>query len=156
GTYRKENTRFRDAGRPLTEVRDAEALIETLDQLRDRFPRELSAQTLSKIHKIFKERLRDIRKKKLDEERTFNMLAGVMKKARAQAGDWRIAGNGWSALGSSLKRVHRKGRRALADASADPATEKLHEWRKQAKYLWHQLQILEPSRPKIMDELTGQ
>src|SRR5262245_1303063 len=31
--YREENIHFRDAGRPLTEVRDAKILIETLDHL---------------------------------------------------------------------------------------------------------------------------
>src|SRR5919108_3500582 len=36
-TYRQENTCFRDAARPLTEVRDARILIETLDKLADHF-----------------------------------------------------------------------------------------------------------------------
>src|SRR5207247_1571238 len=31
--YERENTWFRDAGRPLTEVRDAKILVESLDKL---------------------------------------------------------------------------------------------------------------------------
>jgi hypothetical protein len=30
-------------------------------------------------------------------------------------------------------------------AAAKPTVENLHEWRKQSKYLWHQLQLLEPA-----------
>src|SRR5947208_439602 len=35
--YQRENKCFRDAGRPLTEVRDAKILIETLDKLTEHF-----------------------------------------------------------------------------------------------------------------------
>src|SRR5262245_49805079 len=35
--YHEENTCFRDAGRPLTEVRDAKIFIETLDQLTEHY-----------------------------------------------------------------------------------------------------------------------
>jgi hypothetical protein len=31
--YRRENATFRDTGRPLTEVRDAKVLVDTLDRL---------------------------------------------------------------------------------------------------------------------------
>jgi CHAD domain-containing protein len=52
--------------------------------------------------------------------------------------------------------VYKQGYRAAAAASADATAENLHEWRKQAKYLWHQLQILEPVWPGLMDELGNQ
>src|SRR5262245_7125172 len=35
--YDRENTALRDAGRPLSEVRDADVMIETLDQLIEHF-----------------------------------------------------------------------------------------------------------------------
>src|SRR4030095_5185888 len=33
--YRKQNRVFRDAGRPLSEVRDADVMIEAIDELQD-------------------------------------------------------------------------------------------------------------------------
>src|SRR4051812_12540678 len=36
-TYRGENVCFRDAARPLTELRDAKVLVDTLGGLKDRF-----------------------------------------------------------------------------------------------------------------------
>jgi CHAD domain-containing protein len=50
-------------------------------------------------------------------------------------------------IGAGLKRVYRQGRKAFATSRAIPSPENLHEWRKQVKYLWHQLQVLEPLRP---------
>jgi CHAD domain-containing protein len=43
-----------------------------------------------------------------------------------------------------LKRVYRQGRKAFAVAQEEPSPDHLHAWRKQVKYLWHQLQVLQP------------
>jgi CHAD domain-containing protein len=47
------------------------------------------------------------------------------------------------------------GQRALALAAKNPSVENLHEWRKQAKYFWLQLQLLEAawrgSEKKLID-----
>jgi CHAD domain-containing protein len=42
---------------------------------------------------------------------------------------------------------------AIANDSRD--AEHLHEWRKQVKYLWHQLQILEPLQPGRIGKLAA-
>jgi CHAD domain-containing protein len=55
-----------------------------------------------------------------------------------------------------LKRIYRNGREAFAVAQADPSQEHLHEWRKQVKYLWHQLQVLQPIQPGQLTTLADQ
>jgi CHAD domain-containing protein len=57
-------------------------------------------------------------------------------------------------VGGGLKDVYRRARAAFADAAADPTIEKLHEWRKQAKYLRYQLEVLRPLWPERMEELA--
>src|SRR5687768_16074016 len=42
-TYRRENGRFRDAARALSDVRDAQVRAQTLDALAERFPDESPA-----------------------------------------------------------------------------------------------------------------
>src|SRR4051812_27310961 len=42
--YRRENYRFRDAARPLTEMRDATVLIETLDNLLSHYAGEAEVE----------------------------------------------------------------------------------------------------------------
>jgi CHAD domain-containing protein len=50
--------------------------------------------------------------------------------------------------------VYRRAGDAHEEAIADPTVEKLHEWRKQAKYLRYQLEILTPIWPERMEELA--
>jgi CHAD domain-containing protein len=59
-------------------------------------------------------------------------------------------------LGTGLKRVYRNGREAFAVAQNDPSPERLHAWRKQVKYLWHQLQVLQPIQRGQLTALADQ
>src|SRR5262249_33564932 len=59
--YRAENTCFRDAARPLTEVRDAKIFIETVDALSEHFKDHIAGQTFNDVRKILQENLRAAR-----------------------------------------------------------------------------------------------
>src|SRR4051812_15935056 len=49
--YRLENDCFRDAARPLTEVRDAKVQIDTLDKLAKHFPKQIDQATVAEVRK---------------------------------------------------------------------------------------------------------
>jgi CHAD domain-containing protein len=55
-----------------------------------------------------------------------------------------------------LKRIYRNGREAFAVAQDDPSQEHFHAWRKQVKYLWHQLQVLQPIQIGQLTALADQ
>jgi CHAD domain-containing protein len=80
----------------------------------------------------------------------------IATRALARLPDWRIERDDWAALESGLRRVYRTGHRALALAAENSSVENLHEWRKQAKYLWHQLQLLEAAWTGSDKELGDQ
>ena len=73
---------------------------------------------------------------------------------RAQA--WRLDADGWDCIATGLRATYRRARRALRRARTDRATDDLHEWRKQTKYLWHQLQILTPLATGPVGELADE
>jgi CHAD domain-containing protein len=154
--YRREDQCFRDAARPLTEVRDARVLVETLDNFLDHFAEEVSAKKFSGTREALEGNRQAIRARVLDESNTFAEVAAAVSAARERVRGWGIDHRGWAALRPGLRRVYRKGRHALAAAQADPTAERLHEWRKQGKYLWHQLQLLEPLWPAVLKELANQ
>jgi CHAD domain-containing protein len=154
--YRQENARFRDAARPLTEVRDAKVLIEALDKLTTHFADQVTARAFAGVREALLAEKKAIRKRVLKDEEAFRTVSEAVEPARARTGDWSIPHKGFSALEKSLKKVYKTGGRAFAAASADPSVENLHEWRKQAKYLWHQLQVLEPIWDPIIKDLGGQ
>jgi len=75
-TYREENTCFRDAARPLTEVRDAKILIETLDKLTEHFREHIAGRSFGEVRKALQANLRAVRRRVLDEEKAF-VVAGA-------------------------------------------------------------------------------
>ncbi len=152
--YRQENACFRDAARPLSEVRDARVLVDTLDALAKGFPGEVEAKALRELRQGVVERQGEVRRH-LSED----VLASVrtaLGEAHQRMEDWPVGRHGWSVLGAGLKRVYKAGRSAFRAALKDPSEENLHEWRKQAKYLRYQVGFLRPLWPAMLEELEDQ
>jgi len=80
----------------------------------------------------------------------------VATRALARLASWKLTREDWPAIEPGVRRVYRAGHRALSRAAENPTVENLHEWRKQSKYLWHQLQLLENTLPDKEKELIEQ
>src|SRR5262245_57065109 len=154
--YGQENLCFRDAGRPLTEVRDAKILVETLDRLAEHFKEHIAGRSFSDVRKALQQNLRAVRRRVLDEQNAFVVVAEAVRQARPRSKGWTDVPNRWSAVGKGLKDVYRRAHEGFGEAAADPTVEKLHEWRKQAKYLHYQLEVLRPIWPERMEELVNE
>jgi CHAD domain-containing protein len=141
--FRDENLCFRDAARPLAEVRDADMRVEAFDDLSPLFGDGIDAASVAKAREALVANRREVLRRILDEENALAAAAGVATRALARIPDWRIDPERDGPL-SGLQRVYRAGRRAMFRARASSRVEDLHEWRKQVKYLWHQHQVLEP------------
>ena len=155
-TYAYENTALRDVARPLTAVRDARALMDTLDTLVEHNEGQAHALDLDRVRLALRDEYCEVRQHVLNEGNTIESLEASLQAARARAKRWPLGRRGWSVLGTGLKRIYRNGREAFAVAQDDPSQEHLHEWRKQAKYLWHQLQVLQPIQPGQLTALADQ
>ncbi len=68
-------------------------------------------------------------------------------RARRTA-SWPIDRNDLDVLAPGLRRIYRRGRKALGAIDEQPGDEAMHELRKRAKDLWYASQILEPADPK--------
>jgi CHAD domain-containing protein len=149
--YRQENTRIRDTARPLSEVRDARVLGEALDKLGRHFGDEVPAQVLARARAALEQRRQDVTRRVLDEQDALGKTAASLGEALPRVKGWSVAGGGWSALADGLKRSYRQGYEAFAAARAEPTVANLHEWRKRAKDLRHQLEVLQPIRPAVIE-----
>jgi CHAD domain-containing protein len=154
--YRRENYCLRDAGRPLIEVRDAKVLIAALDNLTKHFAGHVAGRSFADVRKELQASQRAVRKRVLDEQDAFAAVAAAVRQVRERVRDWAGVRDRWPSVGDGLRQVYQQASRAFAAAAADPTVEKLHEWRKQTKYLRYQLEILEPVWPAIMEELADQ
>ncbi len=154
--YRRENTCLRDAARPLTEVRDARILIETLDKLLAHFREHIAGRSFADVRKALQSNLRAVRRRVLDEQNAFFVVAQTVSEARERVKGWTGVRDKWSSVGAGLRDTCRQARAAFRDAAADPDATKLHEWRKQVKYLRYQFEVLQPLWLERITELAGE
>jgi CHAD domain-containing protein len=165
-----ENAHFRDAGRALSAVRDPQALLETLGNLRKRLHSELESSKA-------KQTSIDAFIGKIEKEIELTLVAGLPRgQVRKIVGELREAnhraahlfeggvlrpGNEWeSYIAVGLKQTYRKGKRLVwrfdlmgLDKAEDPDW---HELRKCAKALGYQLRLLKPIWPGMIDASVEQ
>jgi CHAD domain-containing protein len=151
--YSRTNAALRDAARPLSLVRDSKVLVEQLDALVDHFGAPARALRLDKLRRALR-REHSAARRQLRRASSLGRQVAALRALLARSTRWPAGAQGWAAIGAGLRRVYGKGRTALARARAHPSPENLHEWRKQVKYLWHQLQVIEPLRPRIIGRLA--
>ncbi len=156
GAYRKENAALRDAARPMSEVRDGRVLLDALSSLVKYYGASAAALPLARFRRELDHRRLESRQKVLGKPGPLRDACRRLREVRSRAGRWHVGRHGWSVLGAGLKRTYSSGRDALRQARAQPNNECLHEWRKQTKYLWHQLQVLEPLWPGQLGELADE
>jgi CHAD domain-containing protein len=151
--YKFENTVYRDAGRQLSAARDTAVVADTLEELVDQANRYLDEPGI----KLLRKRLRRLRADQFGEgTQILPQLTEDLRLARQRVEEWPLNTDRFSALGIGLKRVYRRGRRYYERTRVDGTVENFHEWRKQVKYLWYQISVLNPVWPKPLDTLASE
>jgi CHAD domain-containing protein len=153
--YRRENVAFRDAGRRLSATRDAAVMVETLDDLTERYRGELSDDAFSGLRDALASEAAAASDRLAEDTGAVEEVQGALEAARRRVAGWPLDDDGGlEMLEPGFERIYRRGRRALKAARKDADTEQLHELRKRAKDLWHAAQILRPAAPKEMKKLA--
>ena len=155
-SYDRANAVLREAARPLSEVRDGKALINALDRLMERYGDPARALPVDGLKSAMRRGQTEARRRILKRRDGLSAQRAALRECCERAVRWRVGRHGWSVIGSGFKRTYAKGRKALATAQSDRSMENLHEWRKQTKYLWHQLQVMQPLWPGLIGELADQ
>jgi CHAD domain-containing protein len=160
--YRRENRRFRDAGRSLAAARDAEVKLETLSELRERFGNEFPGERVEPFERILREE-RDATTKAQEQAAQEGNGGGALAAAeeavalgRKRIPKWPLGGDSWELVGPGLVRTYRRGRSRFGDVLDSPSPEAVHEWRKRVKDLWYQLRIVGEAWPPVLGETADQ
>lgn len=146
---RRENAALRDTGRSLSCARDAEVMVEAVEELSERFAGRVPQATFDAVRGHL-EAERDQARQRLLESGLADQAAEELKAARRRLAGARLRQGGWKALEPGLVRSYRRGAAALAVAREKPTVENLHEWRKRTKDLWYHLRLLKPLSPGIV------
>lgn len=134
------NLNLRDAGRALSDIRDARVAPDTLDRLVERYPARLRSGRPGRL-----EELRAALAGSADAEEAAVLRASVssaLESILSWPREWRFARSGFHAMENGLGRTYRRGRRALAEARAAGSASASHEWRKRVKDHWHHTQLI--------------
>jgi CHAD domain-containing protein len=146
---RRENAALREAGRALSSARDAEVMLDAIDDLAARFAGRVPRNTFNTIRRQL-ESERDPARRRLLESDLTGQVADELKAVRSRIDDWSLGHGGWDALEPGLRRSYARGRDALDLVSRRPTVENLHDWRKRGKDLWYHLRSLKTISPGIV------
>jgi CHAD domain-containing protein len=152
--YRRDNDLLRDAGRELSDVRDAAVGTETLENLRNHYQAELTA-TQERAFANALEASAVSTALEIPEQEAADAL-GLIEESRREVEGWSLGEEGWALIGPGLKRAYSRGRRELENVEADPSPEAIHEWRKRVKDLWYHLRLVEDAWPEVFGQVTEQ
>jgi CHAD domain-containing protein len=152
--FDRENKTLRNAGRPLSEVRDAKVMVETLDELGEHYKKQLSAEAFKNLRAALNTRRRELRKKVLEKQHAARSIAASLRKSARRVSDWRLPHSGWKGLASGLRQMYQQGRAAMQEANRDGTDEAFHEWRKRTKDLRYGLELLARAWPEAMQPMA--
>ena len=152
--YRRENQHYRDIGRELSGLRDAEVLVETLDALAERFGRAQD-ERYAGLRDRFQQELQE-RREDGSQEREMASAAAALITGRGRVETWPLEGDGWELVAPGIHRSYRRGRKRLREVEQRSSDETLHEWRKRAKDLWYQLRLIQEAEPEPIGTLAAQ
>jgi CHAD domain-containing protein len=148
-TYARENAALRDAGRRLSDTRDADVMLQTFAELSKRAVGHVPQTTLSKV----RQGLRGPRRR--SRPAALRLLAGEvaeeLRSARERSEEWRLERDDWRLVSRGLERAYARGAAAMPRGGRRPSVEDLHEWRKRVKDLWYHTRLLKPIWPDLLE-----
>jgi CHAD domain-containing protein len=129
-------------------------LLDTLDELNERADDELPSGATAALRERLEGERDEAEAALREDQAAISAVVAELNSARTRTATWTFHSDGFEALEPGLARTYRRGRKAMRQASADPASENFHDWRKRVKDLWHALQILRPAAPGRMKPLA--
>lgn len=149
--FEREWTCYRSAGRLLAQARDAAVVVETFDSLLNRFSSELGADAFAAERLYLAERRNTQLKITTQKEEALQKAFEMLTSARERVATWDVKRRGFKALREGQTKSYRTGRKGLRSVITNPSPTNFHSWRRPVKLLWHQLQILTPIWPAVLN-----
>jgi CHAD domain-containing protein len=151
--YRHENVSFRDLNRRLSGLRDAAALTESFEKLKERYSSELAEDAFDSIRTSLTRRKRS---KQADKKKALAEVAKEIVAMRNRVEKWSIEDHHFAVVGEGLMGIYARGQAGLEQARARQSVGALHEWRKEVKYLWYHVTLLRKLWPKELKRFAKQ
>jgi CHAD domain-containing protein len=161
--YRRENELLRNTARLIGPVRDSAVLMKTVATTRARFAVHLRRSAFETLENNLARRHEEARARLVEDPVVLHRVVYALRSARARYRVWpaeadpeetwraRPVAHSFDAMRGGLLRTYRRGRREMRVAEREPTAHNFHWWRKRVKYLRHQMELLRPMFPEVLD-----
>jgi CHAD domain-containing protein len=152
--FERENRCLQQIGRTLSKFRDAQALIESLTELEQDEAKNIRTNTDAK--REFKKAFDSLsgRRKQLSDgshaKTEVRSAARALEESLKGLEDLPLDGIDFPVLTNSFKTILKRGRKACSQAYSRPVAANFHEFRKCAKDLRYQLDLLAKLWPEVL------
>jgi CHAD domain-containing protein len=149
--HKREDRCVREIGRLVSDLRDAQARLQTLVQLRDEVTKKSKKNPFPHIEELLS----------LERESFSAAFSGWQKQAipklekvGERLAKWPLDRITWKQICGAVEKIYKRGQRGLAKTIKKPVPENFHAWRKRVKDLWYQLRILQPLNRVVLEEMA--
>jgi CHAD domain-containing protein len=146
GAAASANAQLRSVGQGLGRVRDAEAMIGTLDVLRGRYSDVIGKLARRKVAQGLRGEQREARQSADDVARH---AIGVLRRVRKSLPDRVKQAGGLRAVQPGLASVYKRCRSAVANLTEESDAVAFHDWRRRVKEHWYHVRLFEGHRPAL-------
>ena len=157
--YRMENVVLRDVSRVLSEARSAAVIADLAEMVLAELGGAIDADARTQLT-VELDRRRAKAAEIVHDRQVMMGLATTLLTSRARFSKWPIDAtaterhpipNTFDAIEPGIRRVYRRGRRAMRLAETEPSPHTFHMWRKRAKYLRYQMEAIHRWWPPVLD-----
>ena len=142
-----ENRTFREAAAGLSGARDSAVLGQSFAKLLDDGP--IDSEVAASVAGHLRSRA-GADPDPAAQRQMLDDFCRTMDAAEQRVQHWTVKGRGFAAIEPGLMQTYRAFRDDLEVAEADGTPEALHDWRKQAKYHWHHMSLLQQGAPDVL------
>jgi CHAD domain-containing protein len=150
GLFRAQDCGLRDVGRLTSEIRDAEARLQTVRQLQEVTQRH-GRSAYRKLEAMLILELENFMAAFAEWQ---TQAVPILEQASLAVDRWTVDQFNCNQLSCAVQASYRRARKALAEATANPSAENFHALRSRAKTLWYQVRILRPVNPVVLKTLS--
>jgi CHAD domain-containing protein len=147
--YRIHTRRLRAVAHQLSSLRDADATAETMEAVRDHYPRLITTPIFAAVCRGLSSRKRGT-VARVDPDRLLLRVERELRRA-ANSLPRQIRRQGkYAVVRAGVARGYRRARKAMAAVHARPEDTRFHTWRRRVKDHWYHMRLLEDlaARPR--------
>lgn len=149
-SYFRENRIYRDLGKSLSGARDSYVLGQVFASLCDRYPAMIHQTDQETVMKCLTGRMDRELARFTNEKGGFDHIRKELDRGSGRVPQYCRLRNGFESVSRGIRRIYGRGRRYLSKVSRDFHMAEFHEYRKNTKYLLHQVEILQPLYPRVL------